>query len=167
VGITEVCSPNNSTRNKSGGRPLSPGARSNPSRGRADTTHAPEAPRARVSLGGEGEPAEVTVTGPAEPRGEHPGSDNHRRSKRYGWQGATLEGVVYMSATKPPDRPHAYDNPSLNAKQFLFCVMRDPTVALELRMRAAELLRPLLEPWDTPSRDAPVVTYVLPKMDLQ
>lgn len=72
--IKEVNSPvSSSNRNSrlSGGQPLSPGSRSNPSRGRADQHDPSQEPsKARVSLGGEGNPAEVTVIGP-EPQGPH------------------------------------------------------------------------------------------------
>jgi hypothetical protein len=74
--IKEVCSPiNSSSRSRlspGSNPPMSPGARSMPGRGRADQDPALQPQKARVSLGNAGEPAEVTVNGPQEHRGEHP-----------------------------------------------------------------------------------------------
>jgi hypothetical protein len=60
----EVCSPVSRPGSKVGsGRPMSPGARSNPSRGPTDPISA------RPSYGASGhsaEPGEVTITGPEE-----------------------------------------------------------------------------------------------------
>jgi hypothetical protein len=61
----EVCSPVGHPGSKVGsGQPLSPGARSNPSRGRSDSL--PQQPsHARVSRNAE-EPGELKITGPEE-----------------------------------------------------------------------------------------------------
>jgi hypothetical protein len=61
----EVCSPVSRPGSKVGsGQPPSPGARSNPSRGRTDS-FSPQPSNARVSRNAE-EPAEVKITGPEE-----------------------------------------------------------------------------------------------------
>ena len=69
MGITEVKSPASSgSRGKVGsGQPRTFPSRTTPGR-RADQTHqsSQSPPKARVSLGGEGEPAEVHITGPKE-----------------------------------------------------------------------------------------------------
>jgi hypothetical protein len=67
--IKEVCSPISRKGSKvASGQPLSPGAKSNPSRG--DQTEAPNIPpqpsQARVSLGNKEEPASVEIIGPGE-----------------------------------------------------------------------------------------------------
>jgi hypothetical protein len=64
----EVCSPVSRPGSKVGsGQPLSPGARSNPSRGRTDSIP-PQPSHARVSLSSNAEePAEVTIVGPTDP----------------------------------------------------------------------------------------------------
>jgi hypothetical protein len=67
MGIIENCSPVSRKGSKVGsGQPMSPGAKSNPSR--ADARRPDSVPaqpsNARVSLGEEGQGAEVTVIGP-------------------------------------------------------------------------------------------------------
>jgi hypothetical protein len=40
---------------------------------------------------------------------------------------------------------HKYDDPNLSSLEFLLCVMRDPNVLLEHRVKAAEHLLPFTE----------------------
>jgi hypothetical protein len=68
MGISDVCSPVTRKGSKiASGQPMSPGARSDPGRvGGPRFDSVPARPsRARVSLGEEGQPAEVTIVGPS------------------------------------------------------------------------------------------------------
>lgn len=38
---------------------------------------------------------------------------------------------------------HKYDNPSIGSEDFLLAIMRDPTIALTIRMDAAAKLLPI------------------------
>jgi hypothetical protein len=64
-------------------------------------------------------------------------------------------------------RPHKYDNPRLSPREFLLAVMRDPTVALELRIEAAAKAMPLLETGDFPGLRGAAITYQIPELLLQ
>ena len=46
---------------------------------------------------------------------------------------------------RPRLMSHAYDNPDLSAVQFLLAVMRDQSVSLHLRLRAAQAVAPFTE----------------------
>jgi hypothetical protein len=59
-------------------------------------------------------------------------------------------------------RPHKYDNPKLSPKQFLLAVMRDPTVALRLRIEAAAKAMQLLDASDHPVLREAAITYQIP-----
>ena len=67
MGISETCSPVSRAGSKVGsGQPLSPGARSNPSRGTRPDSVPLQPSHARVSLSSNAqEPAEITIVGPS------------------------------------------------------------------------------------------------------
>lgn len=54
---------------------------------------------------------------------------------------------------------HAYDDPDLSAVQFLLAVMRDQSVPLYLRMKAAHVVAPY-------EHHAPAPVQVIPNLDL-
>jgi hypothetical protein len=61
-------------------------------------------------------------------------------------------------------RPHKYDSPRLSPKEFLIAVMRDPTVALDLRIDAAAKVMPLLDAFDFPDLRDSGLTYRVPEL---
>jgi hypothetical protein len=54
---------------------------------------------------------------------------------------------------------HAYDDPQLDAKGFLLTVMRDSTVPITQRIKAAEAVAPYFTPRPGESRHYPCVDY--------
>jgi hypothetical protein len=58
---------------------------------------------------------------------------------------------------------HAYDAPNISAKDFLLAVMRDPTVPLNLRVTAADLVAPFMHP-SLPQNRTPVYTVRVPPL---
>jgi len=58
---------------------------------------------------------------------------------------------------------HKYDDPLILPKEFLLAVMRDETVAIGLRIEAARIVWPLLEPGDVPGPYTGI-TYQIPPL---
>jgi len=50
------------------------------------------------------------------------------------------QAQAQTTAHGPESKPHAYDAPNLTAKQFLYAVMRDTSLDLRTRMKAADRL---------------------------
>jgi hypothetical protein len=71
-----------------------------------------------------------------------------RRARMIAAQAANIEYAPLSPLPEPDIVPTSldYNDPNISSKNFLFAVMWDQTVDLELRIRAAEMLLPFTVP---------------------